>query len=395
MIYSVKAQNYQSLRDETLLDLTVGQQAPKSRRYLNTTSDIRLTAVQAVMGANASGKTTTLKALAFVAWFMVSSFREDEKNIPVKQFAGYGSEVRPTSFEIVFELNEKVHVYSISLNNSRVLSEELYIRSLTSSRVTAKRLFERRWDEIANKYKFNDNVFNLTEDYWASPELGNTSIISVAARFGNDYAHRLIEYWKGVYANIEIDDSFVRPYQINAYMALRYYESHPGPRKKAETEVRRWDLGIEGFGKEGTVRHKYGDKHFEIEVDQESSGTQQLLALFRRAEKVLKNGGTLVIDELGTHLHPLMTKELVDNFMSPSTNKGKGQLLFCTHDVTVLGYLNKYEITLSEKNDMGITKVRRLDTIPGVRTSDNYMKKYLMGIYGAIPKIDKTLHAQS
>ena len=54
---------------------------------------------------------------------------------------------------------------------------------------------------------------------------------------------------------------------------------------------------------------------------------------------------------------------------------------------TLLDDLAKEEIVLCEKGLDGSAEIFSLADIKGVRRDDNYRKKYLSGIYGAIPQL--------
>jgi AAA15 family ATPase/GTPase len=68
----------------------------------------------------------------------------------------------------------------------------------------------------------------------------------------------------------------------------------------------------------------------------ESSGTQNLLFLAGPILDILKKGLTLVVDELDTSLHTLLVQALVRLFHQPDANTGGAQLLFTTHDTSLL-----------------------------------------------------------
>ncbi|HEY1085231.1 MAG TPA: AAA family ATPase [Candidatus Saccharimonadales bacterium] len=386
MILDIKLQNFQSMRDSVNIDFTVGKQAPDVSSFVALPEgEPRASLIQAFMGANGSGKTTSLRAIALVRWMLVASFSEDNF-IPVRPFAGGNSTKTPTSIEVTFSLKGRVHIYGLLFDDNRVYKETLSIRTLSQKRLTVKTIFEREWNDGTKIYSVNDKEFKLPGGYWTSDELKNTSLIAAASRFGNDYAKEITDYWWRVSTNIDVEERFL-PYQIEAYRAARYYDTHPKKRKSAETDIKKYDLGIEGFGKNGKIKHTYGDTHFDLEVDQESSGTLQILVLNRKMERALKDGGVVVIDELDAYLHPLITKGIIGKFTNPKINIGGAQLIFSTHDVAIFDLLSKYEIQLvSKSKGENITTVKRLDTFPGVRNTENIKKKYLNGDFGGIPE---------
>ena len=372
MIHAIKIQNYQSIRDELILDFTVNKQAPQDQRYLKSSvPDARVAVIQAFVGANGSGKTTALRALSLVRWLILNSFRYNDRTLPVKQFAGYGKALQPTNLEVTFEMKKDVHIYKVSLTSDRIISEELLIRTKSEKKMTAKRLFLRKWNDESKKYNISDSGFGISEPFWESGDLGKSSLIAVA------------KCWARSATNIEVEDNY-RSYETTRWYAMDYYKSHPKMRGLVEDDVKRYDLGIAGFGKDGTFVHKHGDSSFSLDFEQESSGTQQLLLIKRMIENVLAHGGIALIDEPDSFLHPLMLQSLITRFSDSKINKGKGQIVFSTHDIYVLDFLEKYEVNLVDKKD-GITSARRLDTIPGVRNTDNFVKKYFEGEYGGLP----------
>lgn len=389
MIHAITAENFQSLADAVTLDFTVNRKASeKNGGYITTEGGTRVSLVQAIVGGNASGKTTILKALSTMRWLLADSFHwNPERHLPVKAFAGTEASRRsPTQLSVVFELNNVVFHYATSLTVERIIKEELSIRTLTASRVTTKKVFSRKWDSSQKKYFFDDSYFKLRESYWVSDELRATSLITAAAKFGNDKASEIVRYWRSMKTNVESDDRYM-PYQYQAYRALSRFEDDDGLKQKAEEYVRRYDLGIQSFGKNGTILHNYGDSTFELEIDEESSGTQQLLALKEKTDYALEHGGVAVVDELNAFLHPTMVEAIIRDFTDPAINTGKGQLLFSTHDLRVFELLDPYQISIAEKDNMGKTSLKRFDTQPRPRPTDNYIKRYLAGYYGGLNKI--------
>jgi AAA15 family ATPase/GTPase len=94
----------------------------------------------------------------------------------------------------------------------------------------------------------------------------------------------------------------------------------------------------------------------------------------------------LVVDELDSSLHPLLVQKVVDLFQSPDTNPKGAQLIFTTHDVSLLdsARMRRDQIWFTEKDNEHVTHLfPLLDFSP--RKGEALLKNYLSGRYGGIP----------
>jgi len=106
----------------------------------------------------------------------------------------------------------------------------------------------------------------------------------------------------------------------------------------------------------------------------------------------LKAGSLLLFDELDASLHPTLSMQLIRLFHDPATNPAGAQLVFTSHDTSLLNHLNRDEVWLTEKTENGATRLGALAEFAGerVRRSQNLEKAYLHGRFGALPEIDRT-----
>ncbi len=127
----------------------------------------------------------------------------------------------------------------------------------------------------------------------------------------------------------------------------------------------------------------------------ESNGTRNLLFLTGPVLDVLRRGVTLVIDELDTSLHTLLVRELVRLFHRPDTNTGGAQLIFTTHDTSLLDAPDLFRRDqiwfVEKKRDQSSELVSLSEFSP--RKNEALERGYLMGRYGAVPLLGATLGA--
>ncbi len=133
--------------------------------------------------------------------------------------------------------------------------------------------------------------------------------------------------------------------------------------------------------------HQINNKQYELPFAFESSGTKNMFVLLGFLFPAIANGGVAVIDELELDLHPHALPRIVGLFADPSTNPKNSQLIFTSHSLEVLNYLEKEQVILVEKGNNCRSELYRLDELKGVRRDDNIYAKYMAGAYGAVPNL--------
>ena len=157
------------------------------------------------------------------------------------------------------------------------------------------------------------------------------------------------------------------------------------------------DLGIDAVevvhDEEDRVQliHKVGGQDLPFELSEESAGTQTWFTLIGPVLDALRHGRILLSDEIDASLHPKLSTRLLELFQDPATNPQGAQLIFTTHDTSLLNHLNRDEVWLTEKGTDGATTLTALAEYGGdkVRRSLNLEKAYLQGRFGAVPEFDQ------
>ena len=112
-----------------------------------------------------------------------------------------------------------------------------------------------------------------------------------------------------------------------------------------------------------TRRLPGSDEDVEWDLEKESDGTQRMLELLGPIYDVLQQGAVLVMDELDTSLHAYITRELVQLFNNPETNPGHAQLVFTTHDTSLLDptLFRRDQVWFTAKDATGETDLYSLE----------------------------------
>ncbi len=123
-----------------------------------------------------------------------------------------------------------------------------------------------------------------------------------------------------------------------------------------------------------------------------SNGTRNLLFLADPVLDILAKGLTLVIDELDTNLHTLLVQALVRLFHRPDINHHGAQLIFTTHDTSLLDAYSQFrrdQVWFMEKDEYNATTLYPLSDF-SPRKGEALEKGYLRARYGGVPFISRT-----
>ncbi len=131
-----------------------------------------------------------------------------------------------------------------------------------------------------------------------------------------------------------------------------------------------------------------------FDMQQESHGTIRLFGLAPTLYRALKSGGVLFVNEIHSGLHSLLLRALVKLFQSKERNPNNAQLIFTTHDVSVLdnSLLRRDQMHIVEKSQDGSSElfsISECDDKP--RKNSPLIKYYLAGHLGGVPDLDLDL----
>jgi AAA15 family ATPase/GTPase len=131
----------------------------------------------------------------------------------------------------------------------------------------------------------------------------------------------------------------------------------------------------------------------DLGFEDESAGTRVWLALAAYVISGITLGSLIMVDEVDSSLHPKLSAALIQMFKDPSINKNGAQLVFTSHDVSLLGslidegILDRDEVWFTEKDRAGATTLFPLTDFQP-RRGENFERAYLQGRYGAVPFVD-------
>ncbi|GAA3435669.1 AAA family ATPase [Kutzneria kofuensis] len=391
MLRSFRVANHRSIRDEQELLLLPAYQDNEPA-----------VPVAAVYGANASGKSNLVDALAFMAMAVRHSFGRwsPDGGVPRRPFkldpeAG----ADPSAFVVDVLLDGVPHTYGFLVDDSRVLSEWLYSYPEKRRRV----MFEREGDKVK---------IGSTVQLAANKLEGLVGLMRPNALFlGLAVQSNVVQLYP-VYRFFD-DVLAFRPFGFrNDTRRLGdFLNLSPHNLERVTDLVRVADVGVRGMhviepseldanDRLPRIAFTHAGSEAVLDFIEESEGTRSWVVLLPVVLTALDRGQTLVLDELDTSLHPKLTAQLVRLFQEPGTNPNHAQLIFTTHDTSLLGtmlgdeVLKRDQVWFVEKDGEGASKLYPLtDFHP--RKGENTERRYLGGSYGAVPVLSERDFAEA
>ncbi len=410
MIHRLEIENFYSVRNRQIIDLRPNRGVSVDGRRLVPLwpgAADAAPAVVALFGANASGKSTILKALSFIAWYVVHSVTAPAGQrlpfLPFNDDAGWQAATRlavefagiedvarlldpaGVSAEWLANAQRCLYRYEVDLRptGDAVHAEALAYRPAGAARWVM--LFKRSGTTVRLARQVRMRGFRLPDQVFRGrPE---ASVVSVLNQYGHPFAQVLATTASSLWTNILIEHT-----DWQEPLMVQHYANNPSVVAALNHEIERVDIGIdrievarEPFGPSLRFHHRGIDRP--LSLPQESHGTRQFLKNFPLIHGGLERAGVAVVDELDTAIHPLVLREIVRWFQDPLRNPRHAQIWMSCQTATLLEDLQKEEIWLCEKNAAGETSVYGLAALKGVRRDDNFYAKYLTGALGAVPAI--------
>lgn len=415
MILSLEIENFRSICSPLKIDLTASKRLKEEDLPYNSFIQGEEEVLKSLLlyGRNASGKSNILLALKALTYLVEKSdeFKLDQKLSPYEPFLfDHYHSTKPVKFEVDFitiETKTKFN-YRIEFTESTITFESL---SFYPNGVKAK-LYERTLNGVTYGDSYRGTKKNIENDL-----LENQLFLSKSASSKVKYLNECYLFFKryvfvSIIHDVEYDKSIVRAFSELLKENNKLKSNLLELLKAADTSIEDFtiienekelnfsDKFPEELKKKILEEHKYEVKtnhpifrdgkivgEERLDLENESFGTKKLFAIGSLILDTLDDGGIILIDELDKGLHPLLSKMLIKLFNSKHNNPNNAQLVFATHDSTLLDLdlMRRDQITFIDKTYEQFSIAYKLSDIKGVRKDIPIDKWYLSGRFKAIP----------
>ena len=424
MLLNFRIKNFKSFKDEAIFSLnperiqdipySILKETANNKEYKGLSGAV-------IYGPNAAGKTSIINAMSC---FKQIILRGNINNVEDNRFDDYVSqsmelipfffddEFHPVEFEIEFIDNNTKYDYELIIDlgkfgiekyDRKIISEKLMVNDYEIFKRTTTDIEVNNLSKIQNLLLENFN-FSLAQKNIEIAKVNLSKTILFLTTDFNSFISKkictdILSWLKEKFIVINRSNYHnLRPNIQNDTSTLFIDETLNSIAKEAGIEGT--DFGyIRDNGKTNLVSiiKRDGNKATGIDAERiESVGTLRLIGIMPYILNVLTTGGTLVMDELDSSLHPMIVMNIISAFHNDEINLKKAQLIFNTHNPIFLNsqIFRRDEIKFVEKEKE--TKSSILYSLSDFKTNGNtpvrnttdYMRNYFINRYGAIENID-------
>jgi len=387
MLLDFRFKNFRSFRDETRLCLV----KPDYKHDLKDGVHV----VSAIYGANASGKTNVTNAFAIMRGSVLGNSSKNSADPMAYQPFAFDENDEPYLSEVTFSIGEIIYRYGFLVSKTEVLGEWLFryddFVSFVSNR--ERKIFTRGGGEVEGELA--GELLPLL------PKTRANMFLLVKLDQENELlARQIMEWFKNLTVLKAFSDTQMYGYSHEHILQQSHKDrmmelirfADPTIVSVAERQLTMPDprTGQAPVQVEFVRNNISGSKLISLPFEEyESAGTQKMFCMSGPFVDIIKNGYTVIVDELDAKFHPLLTRKIVGQFTNPEINLNAAQLIMTTHDVELIraGVVKQDQVRFCDKNEAGVSAMYSLDDFAIVRKigAEDVARKYLEGVFGAVP----------
>ena len=430
MLLRVIIENFLSFEDKVQFDMFPNMRKESLPNHITMAAGLPTLRMAAIYGANGAGKSNMLKAVDFIKLLVTNKEFLNQSKVSRYFYALKKNPAsQPINLAIEFVTKAgKAFIYSVGIGEEGIRSETLMESGLGVKE--NKDVFTREGNILSFAVKPSDEVDKMIKAWleknpFASlltinddmPVLSDKNIV-IAKNWCHEellliglhsFIPGLIELFRRnkeiteftsalfkavdlgintVKVQTEDFDEWIRSHNEAESLIEKLNKMQSGGISQiTENRIRRnitiedgvrkiSQMMFEQFGKNGFSK--------DMDIEAQSDGTVRLFNLAPAFYDAIREGKTVLIDEIEHSIHPYLIRELVKIFSSQDTT---GQLIFTTHETCLLDqkFIRTDEVWMVEKKE-GSTHMYSLNDFK-IHNTINIANGYMEGRYGAIPFI--------
>jgi len=426
MIINFNVQNFGSIKDKQTLSFEADKSTHLEDAYIIKFGKQRILKLALIYGANASGKTTILKALDFLRDIVLDPLNKKTDELNFNPFL-FDSETPNQNSIISIEFVQKdiKYFYEVQFFKKAIVSEKLdfynpnkaniykrktnlsnqYTEITFGGKITIEKRLEKAleantlWNNtvLGGYLKTNIDFKELQEiidwfkNYLKPLVLTRTKLEGyVTSRMSKNEISKLdiIKILKK--ADFNISDILIEEEEENIPDGLidflkKQDLAHNDDIKKLEEKGKVTAVNIE-------FEHTVNNTKYNLPLDLESQGTRRYYGFAGLLALLIKNSTAIPIDELEASLHPDLYLHFLLSFLLNSKNS---QIIATTHNREILDNKDIFRndaIWFTDKQEGCSTELYSLSDFDSsiVRNTTNVLNAYKSGKLSATPNLGDT-----
>ena len=398
MIVNFSIQNFGSIKDKQTLSFEADTSEHLEDTYVVHTAGKRLLKLALIYGANASGKTTVLKALDFLRDLVVNP---KEKKTDMLDFSPYlfdaNTPEQPTELTIEFVYEGGCYHYEVAFMRQAVISEALY-RDTPEKTLVYKRTTD--MEEQLTKISFGDKitleksaqqVLELNT-LWNNTVLGgflktnvNLETFKQVVDWFRNYLKPIIapQTELGRYVTDKIDEKKIAKEEVLEILKKADFNISDIIIERRKDSI--WEIDSINLFSEHTVNNI----SYKLPMEQESEGTKRFYGFAGLLALLIKSPTVFPIDELESSLHPDLYTHFLLSFLQ---NAKQSQLIATTHNRELLADRDIFRDDVIWFTDKGKNCATELYSLADFDTSTikNILNAYKIGKFSGVPRLSDT-----
>lgn len=423
MIINFSIQNFGSIKDKQTLSFEADKSSHLEDYYIIKKNGLRLLKLGLIYGANASGKTTILKALQFLRDLVLEPEAKKTESLNFKPFLF--DKVSPkenTILSIDFLQKEKRYFYEVEFNGNAIVNETLNHYNPTKANVFKRTTdLDKQYTSISfgSKIKTTKPFEKTLESntLWNNTVLGGFLKTNIEMKELKDATDWFTNYLRPlIYTKTNLDN-FVTSridkleinkddvvtilkkadFNISDIVIKKEDEDIPdGLIEFLEKQIKDSRDSIDELKSKGKItsvsmelEHTVGNQKYSLPFKYESQGTVRYYGFAGILSLLLRKSVAFSIDELEASLHPDLYVHFLLSFL---VNSKHSQIIATTHNREILNNKDIFRddaIWFTDKTDECATELYSLADFDSsvIRDTSNVYNAYKIGKLGGVPNL--------
>lgn len=414
MLLEFQFQNYKSFHGATIFSMKAeSEQHGLDYSLFDVTDDTRVLCCSAIYGSNAAGKTSIIGAMdSFRAIVRRGNIRNAEAMSTANYAASrlclipnqWTTQPEPVKFYVDFIVDNTRFQYELVIDLGLFLDTEYERRILSETLiVNGKTVFERKFEGSKTTLTVIPHPDLIT--MFSNVAIANMANAASLALDGLECDELfLTDGFKLIFS-----PSLVK--MVTNWFATQFITLHQQEMTTPVEVSAILSKALDLFGAKANPVTCFKDERSNTKLVSlistqdnqqvslpaevyESAGTLRFTKMVPLIVQAIQTGATLVVDDCDISIHPIALMDIINLFHNDELNTNHAQLIFTSHNPIFLNsnLLRRDEIKFVERDsDNHTSSLYSLSNfVIGLGEDEDYFKRYLANMYGAIPDIDFT-----